>query len=95
VEEVMDLAKILDRYYIPTRYPNGFESGAPWTITLERTLRRRWILPEKSSIYARHLYRSRRALLRELKKAAEKLKEKHPEVLGVILFGSIARGITG
>lgn len=27
--DIMDKAKILDRYYIPTRYPNGFESGAP------------------------------------------------------------------
>ncbi|HIE31631.1 MAG TPA: HEPN domain-containing protein [Methanosarcinales archaeon] len=27
--DIMDKARILDRYYIPTRYPNGFESGAP------------------------------------------------------------------
>jgi len=26
---LLEKAKILDRYYIPTRYPNGFESGAP------------------------------------------------------------------
>ena len=24
-----DNAKILDKHYIPTRYPNGFDSGAP------------------------------------------------------------------
>jgi len=24
-----DAAKILDKYYIPTRYPNGLEEGAP------------------------------------------------------------------
>lgn len=28
-EELVDDAKLLDQYYIPTRYPNGFESGAP------------------------------------------------------------------
>ena len=28
-EEMLDKARILDKYYIPTRYPNGFESGAP------------------------------------------------------------------
>jgi HEPN domain-containing protein len=27
--ELMDAARRLDRHYIPTRYPNGFESGAP------------------------------------------------------------------
>jgi HEPN domain-containing protein len=27
--ELIEKAKILDKYYIPARYPNGFESGAP------------------------------------------------------------------
>jgi HEPN domain-containing protein len=27
--ELIDAARRLDRHYIPTRYPNGFESGAP------------------------------------------------------------------
>ncbi len=26
---LMDRARVLDRHYIPTRYPNGFERGAP------------------------------------------------------------------
>ncbi len=28
-EDLFDHAKVLDRHYIPTRYPNGFERGAP------------------------------------------------------------------
>ncbi|MDH7553861.1 MAG: HEPN domain-containing protein [Spirochaetota bacterium] len=28
-DEVMEKAKLLDIYYIPTRYPNGFASGKP------------------------------------------------------------------
>jgi HEPN domain-containing protein len=28
-EELIDCAKILDKHYIPTRYPNGLDSGAP------------------------------------------------------------------
>ncbi len=28
-EGLMDCAKMLDKHYIPTRYPNGFDSGAP------------------------------------------------------------------
>lgn len=28
-QDLIDDAKILDQMYMPTRYPNGFESGAP------------------------------------------------------------------
>jgi HEPN domain-containing protein len=28
-EEILDCARLLDRYYIPTRYSNSFESGSP------------------------------------------------------------------
>ena len=28
-EDVFESAKILDKHYIPTRYPNGFDSGIP------------------------------------------------------------------
>ena len=28
-QTLVDYARILDKYYIPTRYPNGFDSGAP------------------------------------------------------------------
>jgi len=27
--DVLDAARVLDRHYIPTRYPNGFAAGAP------------------------------------------------------------------
>ena len=29
-EELFDYARTLDRFYIPARYPNGFESGSPF-----------------------------------------------------------------
>ncbi|MCL6557381.1 MAG: HEPN domain-containing protein [Firmicutes bacterium] len=29
-DELLDCARALDKYYIPTRYPNGFESGSPY-----------------------------------------------------------------
>ena len=29
-EELLNCARSLDKYYIPTRYPNGFESGSPY-----------------------------------------------------------------
>lgn len=28
-EDLLEAAAFLDQYYIPTRYPNGFDSGAP------------------------------------------------------------------
>ena len=28
-EDLVNYARMLDKHYIPTRYPNGFESGAP------------------------------------------------------------------
>jgi len=27
--DILAAARVLDRYYIPTRYPNGFPAGAP------------------------------------------------------------------
>ncbi|MHA1644044.1 MAG: HEPN domain-containing protein [Candidatus Freyarchaeota archaeon] len=29
-DEILDYARTLDRYYIPSRYPNSFESGSPY-----------------------------------------------------------------
>ncbi|MBI3303885.1 MAG: HEPN domain-containing protein [Deltaproteobacteria bacterium] len=29
LQDLLDAGKVLDRYYIPTRYPNGFAEGAP------------------------------------------------------------------
>ena len=28
-QSILEAARVLDRYYIPTRYPNGFAAGAP------------------------------------------------------------------
>ena len=28
-ERLLEAAKTLDKHYIPTRYPNGFDSGMP------------------------------------------------------------------
>ena len=28
-EDLVNYARVLDKYYLPTRYPNGFDSGAP------------------------------------------------------------------
>ncbi len=35
-EEMLERARILDQYYIPTRYPNGFDVGAPMDYYTEK-----------------------------------------------------------
>jgi HEPN domain-containing protein len=37
--KLLGAARTLDRYYIPTRYPNGFPSGAPMDYYDEETAR--------------------------------------------------------
>jgi len=34
-DEILDYARILDKYYIPTRYPNAFECGSPFEYFIE------------------------------------------------------------
>ena len=29
-DDLFNCARSLDKYYVPTRYPNGFESGSPY-----------------------------------------------------------------
>ena len=37
--EILDAARALDKLYIPTRYPNGFDMGAPADYFTERDAR--------------------------------------------------------
>ena len=39
-EELITCAKSLDKHYIPARYPNGFDAGAPVDFLYEKGLRR-------------------------------------------------------
>lgn len=50
---------------------------------------------KKSSIFAKNIYRDKEELMRKLKEEAKLLKERHPEIEEIILFGSIARGDFG
>ena len=36
-KDLLGKAKVLDRYYIHTRYPNGFDRGAPMDYFEEKT----------------------------------------------------------
>lgn len=35
-DNLLEAARILDQYYIPTRYPNGFDMGAPMDFYTEK-----------------------------------------------------------
>ncbi len=39
IETLLEGAKILDKYYIPARYPNGFATGAPVDYFTEKEAR--------------------------------------------------------
>jgi len=47
-ESLLDCARALDRFYIPTRYPNGFESGSPFEYFTEKDA-------ENGIIYSRRI----------------------------------------
>jgi HEPN domain-containing protein len=49
-----DAARVLDKYYIPTRYPNGFDSGAPTDFFTEAESRQAIQLAEAILEYCRH-----------------------------------------
>ncbi len=38
-DDVLNCARALDRYYIPARYPNGFDSGSPFEYFTEEDAR--------------------------------------------------------
>lgn len=38
-ERLVNCARVLDKHYIPTRYPNGFDSGAPTDFYTEEEAR--------------------------------------------------------
>ncbi len=38
-EDVLNCGRALDKYYIPTRYPNGFEAGSPFEYFTEEDAR--------------------------------------------------------
>jgi HEPN domain-containing protein len=47
-------ARVLDKYYIPTRYPNGFDSGAPTDYYTEGEARNAIILAEAILDFCHH-----------------------------------------
>ncbi len=50
---------------------------------------------EKIIIFVKNIYRNREKLIKILREAAKTIKKKHPEIVKIILFGSIARGYYG
>lgn len=80
-EDLIHRGRVLDRYYIEARYPNGFPEGYPAEFFDRRylgSLEIRWV--------------DREELLKSLKEKVSELKEKRPDVLKVVLFGSFAKG---
>jgi len=52
-QELLDAAKVLDKHYLPTRYPNGFDAGAPVDYYTEREARDAIALSESVLAFSR------------------------------------------
>lgn len=53
-ESLINYARILDKFYIPTRYPNGFDFGAPTDYYTEEEAHNAIIQAEAILEYCRH-----------------------------------------
>jgi HEPN domain-containing protein len=51
---LVECAKLLDKHYVPTRYPNGFDSGAPTDFYTEREAREAIDHAEQILEFCRH-----------------------------------------
>jgi HEPN domain-containing protein/predicted nucleotidyltransferase len=91
-EELLHGARVLDRYCIEARYPNGFPVGAPLDSSTGSSLKRRSMLQTRSFGTVEVTSVDRDALLAELGRSAERLTREAPEVVEVQVFGSFARG---
>jgi HEPN domain-containing protein len=55
-EDLLNCARTLDRYYLPTRYPNSFESGSPYEYFTEKDA-------EDALVYSRRIIEFCKGLL--------------------------------
>lgn len=53
-ESLINYARVLDKYFIPTRYPNGFDSGAPTDYFTEEESRQAIQQAEAILAFCRH-----------------------------------------
>ncbi len=53
-DELLDCAKMLDKHYILTRYPNGFDSGAPTDLYTRKEAEEALACAEKIIEFCRH-----------------------------------------
>ncbi len=56
-DELLDCAKVLDKHYILTRYPNGFDSGAPTDLYTRKEEEEALACAEKIIEFCRHKIR--------------------------------------
>lgn len=86
-----DVAKVLDKFYIPTRYPNGLEAGRRRTSIRRRRRSRRSLMLRTSLNSVRHDAVPRNDVITAAREWAERLQASYPEVVRVGYFGSYAR----
>jgi HEPN domain-containing protein len=89
---LIERAKELDKHYIPTRYPNGFERGAPVDFyrTRKQAMRSQTRRQSLSSVEIKSV--DALEVRRQMNEYAGALLASHPEVEELIVFGSFANG---
>ena len=90
--ELIDAARRLDRHYIPTRYPTASSPERP-EISIPKRMRSRPSSMRRPSLPSvRVLSPDWRKVFRAVEDWATALAGADPNVLGVLLYGSLARG---
>ncbi len=91
-EELLDCGRTLDKFYIPARYPNGFQPEALSNISRKRRRTMHSFVREASWNSVKVFWLERDKLLKALRKEAERIGRENQAVKKIVLFGSLAEG---
>ena len=91
-QDLVDAAELLDRYYVPSRYPNAWPSGSPSKRLREPDARSAIEAAEKILGWVRENLGGEPDGGFDFEKASEALAGLVGDVLSVVVFGSAARG---
>lgn len=93
--DLIERARALDNFYVPTRYPNGHTSGAPFEHYGHSRVSRRPSMPVRSLRSSVFTWPDAATVDAALGRWAADAASRHGEVLRIGYFGSYARGDWG
>lgn len=90
-DEFYPFARLLTRYYIEARYPNGFPERAPFEY-FDEEMAQEAVRAAEAILRVEIFSVDARALRQRLEEIATRIRREHPKVQTVLPFGSFARG---